>query len=305
VEDRIEILPVSLLESEHSKVDELQRLARSLNLEFGWHYLLDLVWILRQIEDVKGKRIIDAGAGMGIMQWYLAEHGSKVTSVDRESRADLPGRFRRRFKVHGLREEDLTPDKGFLGGIKRADLKSFKRLLSELRDIVRFSSIQRSNQRDYTGTGQVIIYNQDLATLVDIPDNSVDAIVAVSSLEHNSHDGLELVVAELMRVLMPGCALYATLGAARDGDWFHTPSKGWCYSERTLRTIFNISVDIESNYLQYDHLFSELRGSKFLQENLASFYLHSGENGMPWGKWDPEYQPVGIRKVKQEDRFEH
>lgn len=151
----------------------------------------------------------------------------------------------------------------------------------------------------------MIIYNQDLANLVDIPERSVDAIVAVSSLEHNSPDVLEQVVAELMRVLKPGCALYATLGAARESDWFHTPSKGWCYSESTLRTIFNISTDIDSNYVQYDHLYGELRESKFLQENLVSFYFHSGENGMPWGKWDPEYQPVGIRKVKQEDRFEH
>ena len=151
----------------------------------------------------------------------------------------------------------------------------------------------------------MIIYNQDLANLVDIPERSVDAIVAVSSLEHNSPDVLEQVVAELMRVLKPGCAPYATLRAARESDWFHTPSKGWCYSESTLRTIFNISTDIDSNYVQYDHLYGELRESKFLQENLASFYFHSGENGMPWGKWDPEYQPVGIRKVKQEDRFEH
>ena len=31
---------------------------------------------------------------------------------------------------------------------------------------------------------------------------------------------------------------------------------------------------------------------------LAAFYARSGDNGMPWGKWDPQYQPVGVCKVK-------
>jgi hypothetical protein len=37
-----------------------------------------------------------------------------------------------------------------------------------------------------------------------------------------------------------------------------------------------------------------------LKNNLASFYFKSGENGMPWGEWNPEYQPVGVCKVKVE-----
>ena len=36
-----------------------------------------------------------------------------------------------------------------------------------------------------------------------------------------------------------------------------------------------------------------------LRDNLASFYFRSGDNGMPWGKWDPQYQPVGVCKVKR------
>jgi hypothetical protein len=36
-----------------------------------------------------------------------------------------------------------------------------------------------------------------------------------------------------------------------------------------------------------------------LRDNLASFYGRSGENGMPWGVWDPRYQPVGVCKVKR------
>ena len=32
--------------------------------------------------------LVDAGAGVGLMQWYLASNGVDVLSVDRGSRAD-------------------------------------------------------------------------------------------------------------------------------------------------------------------------------------------------------------------------
>jgi SAM-dependent methyltransferase len=165
-------------------------------------------------------------------------------------------------------------------------------------DLLKYQVNQLSDSGAPRKSGQVIIYNQDLVNLVDIADDSIDAIVAVSSLEHNSPDGLERVVAELMRVLKPGCALLATLGTARDSGWYHEPSKGWCYSEGTIRKIFDIPSEVPSNYDQYDRLFNKLQDCKELRQNLASFYFRSGDNGMPWGKWAPEYQPVGICKIK-------
>ncbi len=296
--DKIEILPVSLLESESVKVGELKKLASSLKLEFGWHYLLDITWILRQLDGIESKSIIDAGAGTGVMQWYLAENGARVISVDRESRADLPPRFRRRFRVQGLRADDLAADYASVRGMEGINHRTIKAQTADIVDLLKYKVNKLSNNKGDRKSGQVIIYNQDLVNLVDIADDSIDAIVAISSLEHNSPEGLGRVVAELMRVLKPGCALLATLGAARDSDWYHEPSKGWCYSEGTLRKIFHISSEVSSNYDQYDQLFVELQSSKELRENLASFYYRSGDNGMPWGKWAPEYQPVGICKIK-------
>jgi ubiquinone/menaquinone biosynthesis C-methylase UbiE len=120
----------------------------------------------------------------------------------------------------------------------------------------------------------------------------------VSSLEHNPPQNLPLVVAELMRVLKPGGALLATLGAGKDKDWFHQPSQGWCYTEATLRRLFNLPDNVPSNYAQYDLLMRDLTGCSELERGLASFYLKSGNNGMPWGKWDPQYQSVGVCKIK-------
>jgi SAM-dependent methyltransferase len=298
MQERIEILPVSLLESESDKIFALRELAKKLNLEFGWHYLLDMAWILGQLDEVHDQKIIDAGAGVGVMQWYLAENGAMVISIDRESRANLPARFRRRYKVSGMREEDLMSEMAASRRFEGINRSTFKSQVANFVDLMKFGVSKLTIGEDDNQPGQVIIYNQDLVDMSDIPENSVDAIVAVSSLEHNSPDNLESVVAELMRVLKPGCALLASLGAARDGDWYHKPSKGWCYSEGTLRRIFDISSEIPSNFDQYDQLLVDLKDCRELSDNLASFYFNSGDNGMPWGKWAPEYQPVGICKFK-------
>lgn len=293
--NKIEILPVSLLESEKSIINELKVLADELKLEFGWHYLLDLSWILRNLDQIEGQKFIDAGAGTGIMQWYLANKGARVISIDRDSRANLNQRFRRRFNIRGLREYDLSEVSSF------SEMKQKRLIISQLVDIVDRLSYKINSytgNKGENGSGEVIIYNQDLENLDQIPDDSIDAIVAVSSLEHNSPDGLGRVVAELLRVLKPGRAILATLGAAKEEDWFHEASQGWCYTETTLRKVFQISPDVKTNFDQYDRLFENLRENKELKDNLASFYFQSDKNGMPGGKWDPKYQPVGICKLK-------
>ena len=287
----IELLPVTLLDDCRPTVNSLRRLARSLKLEFGWHYLLDLTWILGQLGDVKGKHIMDAGAGTGLIQWYLAEQGAEVLSVDRGSRADLPLRFRRRFRVRGLRPADLIPSSRLIQQKLRGPGKMRVKAVSQARDIISIGDLRRSS-------GRVTIYNQDLKRLSDVKDGSLDAVVAVSALEHNPQGDLNQAVCELMRVLKPGGVLLATLCAARDQDWFHLPSQGWCYTDATLRAHFDLPASTPSNYAHYDELFVALRNNAELRDNLAAFYYRSGDNGMPWGKWDPQYLPVGVCKIK-------
>jgi len=296
--DRIEILSVALLEQEKHRVADLKHLAKSLKLEFGWHYLLDLTWILSQLEEIRGKRIMDAGAGLGIMQWYLAQQGAEVLSVDRESRAHLPVRFRRRYQVKGLRPEDLLPvDQVQIPHAVRTS-QSFKikavNFVDTGKEIVAWRFSKPSDEKQ----GWVTIYNQDLKELVDVQDDTLDAVVAVSALEHNSPNDLSKVVVELMRVLKPGGLLLATLGAAKEQDWFHEPSQGWCYNEDSLRRAFGFPREVPTNYAQFDELFEQLRNCGELHDNLAKFYFRSGDNGMPWGVWNPHYQPVGVCKVK-------
>jgi SAM-dependent methyltransferase len=294
VEAWIEVLPVSLLEENRRTVNDLRRLAGSLGLEFGWHYLLDLTWMIARLGPASGLRVMDAGAGTGILQWYLAGRGAEVLSVDRMSRSQLPARFRLRYHVSGMRPDDLVPNR-FTSRLGPAGSSGFGgRLAGSVISLARKNLPKRLDRRK----GKVVIYNQDLKSLDDIPNNSLDAVVAISSLEHNDPTDLPLVVAELMRVIKPGGLLLATLGAARDRDWFHEPSRGWCYTEGTLKEVFGLPVETPSNYARYEELFRDLKNCGELRYNLAEFYYRSGENGMPWGIWDPKYIPVGVCKVK-------
>jgi ubiquinone/menaquinone biosynthesis C-methylase UbiE len=292
--ETIQILPVELLDQNRSTVEWLKKLAAGLGIGLGWHYLLDLSWMLGRLGEVKGNHILDAGAGSGLMQWALAERKAEVTSVDRGSRAGLSLRFRAAYHIEGMRPQDLAPAwsvfKRNLNQSQGAGSKS----AAALRGMAGLMKIALPK----TAPGRVVIYNTDLRDLALVKDNTMDAVVAVSALEHNQPKDLPGVVKELMRVLRPGGILLATLGAARDEDWFHQPSQGWCYTSQTLAQLFNLPADTSSNYARFDEIFAALKNCAELRDHLAPFYFQSGNNGMPWGVWDPQYPPVGICKVK-------
>jgi ubiquinone/menaquinone biosynthesis C-methylase UbiE len=292
--EKIEIPSVDFLDRQRDVVNQLWDVSRATRVEPGWHYLLDLAWIAENLGAVEGKQILDAGAGMGLMQWYLIEQGAaEVISADRGSRYDLPLVMRSRYKVRGLRQRDLGPAWNVLkGNVSRAS--GFGKIVYFLRGLVALVMIALPKRF----SGRVLIYNEDLTSMPDIPDNSLDAVVAVSALEHNSPEGLQKVVAEIMRKLKPGGKLLATLCAGKDKDWFHEPSHGWCYTYGSLRRLFDLSEETPSNYDRYDELLNALKDSAELRDKLAKIYFQSGDNGMPWGKWDPQYQPVGVCKVK-------
>jgi SAM-dependent methyltransferase len=294
-DDKLDLLSVDLLDVHRPLVNELRALAGKLGLEFGWHYLLDLTWIISNLDLNRTQRVIDAGAGVGMMQWYLANKGVDVISTDRGSRSDLGLRFRANFSVQGLRPEDLASNQHAAAQAVRGASGVVGKTKAYLRHGLSLGRMLLPP----IGKGRVFIYNQDLKTLRDIENESVDAVVAVSALEHNSPAGLREVAAELMRVLKVGGKLLATLGASPDKDWFHDPSQGWNYTEASMREIFDLAPALETNYDQYDQVFTALRECDELRENLASFYSQSGDNGMPWGVWDPKYVPVGVCKVKK------
>jgi SAM-dependent methyltransferase len=288
VSDKLELLPVSLLDECRGEVERLRRLAKGLATGIGWHYLLDLPWVLRELGPAASLRVLDAGAGLGLLQWRLAEDGAHVLSVDRSGRELLPLHYRLRFETRGLRPRDLRP----LALSLAATLVWPRRLVRTLRALA-------AGGASRCRSGVVVLYGQDLRRLEDVADASVDAVASISALEHNDPADLARIVPELMRVLKPGGVLLATLGAAEGEDWYHEPSSGWCYGEASMRRLFGLGSDVVTNYPRYAAMLAELRGCAELRDGLDPMYFRSGRNGMPWGAWDPRYLPVGVRKVKR------
>lgn len=292
----IEILSVDLLDEFEDLVSAIRHKARRLGIQLGWHYDLDLAWIASQLEDPTGMRILDAGGGTGVLQWWLADHGADIVSVDRLDRADLSGRYRLLYRVDGLRPGDL--DSAWHVARRRLRRRDGS-IGSRLAGALRASLTGIFGPLVPKSTGRITLYRHDLESMRELQDESFDAIVSVSSLEHNDPSTLPRVVNELLRILRPNGVLLATLSATRDEDWFHEPSQGWCLTETTLRSAFGMPPDTHTNFSEYDSIFAELRDSQALQERLAPMFFESGESGMPWGVWDPQYQPVGLRREKR------
>ena len=241
VPDQIYILPASLLDTHRALITEFRTLSGQVGVAPGWHYPLDLAWaahVLTTLGVERGK-ILDAGAGIGLMQWWLAAHGAEVFSVDRE-----PRHFSRR-----MRELAALP------AGRRTNCPRLQSAWRTFRNVERLSLAKwawRSKRalRDLvlgdppaSGIGTVIATQSDLRDLSRMKSDSVDAVVSISSLERNTLEDLPAVIAELLRVLRPGGRLVATVGASKTEDWFHEPSRGWCFTEDTLRSAFDLSAD--------------------------------------------------------------
>lgn len=293
--ERLELLGAPMLETRPSLVTEFKRLARRFGISLGWHYLLDLSWAATLLESANNALILDAGGGTGVMQWWLAGRGAHVTSVDRLDRTDLSARFRIAYWVCGHRPGDLLD---WSEQIRRRwgdrSVGWPSRLASTARSAVGWLlSILWPKPN-----GRVVIHHADLADMRSLQDAGFDAVVSISALEHNSATQLRAIIRELLRVLKPGGRIIATLGATDRQSWLHEPSDGWCYSERDLRAIFDLGLECPSNFDHFDELMRATRDSRELQDGLARAYFSSGDNGMPWGVWDPKYLPVGVVKVK-------
>lgn len=295
--NKIELISVEILDQHRGLVNHLNNLNKTLALTSGWHYPMDWVWVISQLGDISGKTILDAGAGIGLLQWYLAQQGARVISVDRSDRTCVPFHLLKRFNVGGLTESDKPLSLNEILDITNGKTMLQKRIKALLRGSLgeirsRFITIKEAK-------GSVLLSQQDLKSLGNIRANSVDLIVSISALEHNETiDDVKQVVQELMRKLKPGGRILATLPATNKKDWFFKPAYSWCFTEATLKEIFNFPNNTRTNYSQFDLIFKQLRDSKELKKNLSLRYYYSPNSGMPWGKWNPLYAPVGIVKIK-------
>lgn len=297
----LEILSVDLL-NEKELFSIFRYWSKCLGKEVGWHYSLDLIWIIKKIKELKlshTANILDAGAGNGLSQFLLAYLGYNVLSVDFIDRSIsiIPSLIFNIKKKDKLKHKFQHSYISYIKDNKKENKLLVSKIIAKLNsfDFRYFLKEVIKRKKRY---GSITFYKADFRDMKEIPNNSIDCIVSVSALEHNKQKDIKKAVTEFNRVLKPNGVMFLTTSATDRDDWFHKPSQGWCFSEKTLIDLFSLN-NPDSNFDDYAILFQKLKNSQYLQENLSSYYFHSEKGGMPWGKWNPLYQPVGITKYKQ------
>jgi ubiquinone/menaquinone biosynthesis C-methylase UbiE len=124
--------------------------------------------------------------------------------------------------------------------------------------------------------------------------------VSIAALEHNEKiENIKQIVQKLERILAPGELMLITLPAMQKQDWFFLQAYSWCFTEPILRYLFDLSESTPSNYGQHSKIFEAIKNSAELKNNLSWRYYYTRNSGMPFGRWNPQYAPVGVVKTKQ------
>jgi ubiquinone/menaquinone biosynthesis C-methylase UbiE len=145
---------------------------------------------------------------------------------------------------------------------------------------------------DKNPLGRIKWVTGNICHLPEIKSGDFDAVISLSSLEHIPIENLELGIAEIRRVLKKDARwAVTTSGTEKLKTWFHEASKGLCFSIDDLKRYFKAESDGST---VPDEMLAKYKNNDYLKDNMSVFYKKSGDNGMPWGVWDPSYFPVGV-----------
>ena len=268
--------------------------------QIGWHYIIDLAWMHNILNTLpKGSNILDAGGGFGPVQFLLAELGYNVTNVDlffnEPSRALL-----NRYALE-LQSDTEYKKTEYYSHLQNLELKNKKSLISSsadiLRDILYLYRHYKWSKRntDNISRGKIIWKAANLCDLSDFDDNTFDAVVSLSALEHIPVGQIEIALNEIRRIVKKDAKWAVTTSAScyEEKD-YHKPSQCYCFSEEDLAKYFLCETGIGSR----EDTLQEYQNDNLLKDNIAKFYITSGDNGMPWGTWDPKYLPIGIKATQ-------
>ena len=320
--DSIELLSPELL-TDYSKLSKIDHWLKVMNRPQGWHYDMDIIWLLKGLEDAgikKGDTILDAGAGMGITQFVLAAKGYNVISLDFSPRSN-PHLAEGIFEIEVNEQDSLDYKHDYIGFVKydsslsvEGDIKSpglYKKIcnvvgrgpwymLSRIKQLLQNKQNKQVNinekSMDHTGFGKIKFIR---AAFHDMPldDQEVDALVSVSAIEHADPKLMEQNINEMKRVVKKGKPLLITTSATgKNKDWFHEKTQGWCFSKETLIEIIGANLQYE-----FDPELAEekILSSENWRKRIDPYYVNDSESEFYQRKIEfLPYLPVGLKIIR-------
>ncbi|PJZ45508.1 hypothetical protein CH361_10810 [Leptospira brenneri] len=308
----IKLLFASLLNDEE-KIKEITHWLRVMDRPNGWHYDLDHVWILKELEKagiLPGSTILDAGAGQGIMQYLLASRGYNVISLDFSPRTPPP-RSKGIFKIYGEGNVEISYHHPYMKFInfnsKQSEKllnhlkwKKFKKLPELPGRIIRKinSYIQYLFERLFKNHMKYGTIRYLRAPFHDVPieSGSVDAVISVSAIEHSDIELFNDNIKSLSRLIKQGGLMLLTTSATEDKDnHYDEKVSGWCFSIDSLVSYFpGSTVDFDSKACS-----DSLLGSNVFMKRLDPYYYLDPNSPFYRKKFQKlPYLPVGIKLVK-------
>ena len=319
----IELLNGDLL-SDQEKLDEIDHWLKVMNRPQGWHYDMDIIWLLKGLEEAgikKGDTILDAGAGMGITQFILAAKGYNVISLDFSPRLN-PSLAKDIFEIKVIEQDKLDYKHDYIGFVKYDSTKNegennktldlvekvwktmgrgpgymLNRIKQQLQNKQNKQVNLNEKGKDHTGFGKIKFIR---AAFHDIPltDKEVDAMVSVSAIEHADPKLMQKNINEMKRVVKKGKPLLITTSATgKNKDWFHEKTQGWCFSKETFSEI--IGDDLHDNY-NPELAEKNILSSDIWRKRIDSYYVNDSESEFYERKIQSlPYLPVGLKIIRE------
>lgn len=308
---KCELLSAGRLSNERL-LDELSHWLNVMRRPQGWHYDLDEIWLIENIEAAAlptGARILDAGAGLGIMQYVLASRGYDVVSLDFGKR-EVPAESRGIFDVVAENQDGLRYRHSYQDTMSfqeaptgRPLARTLSRIMSRhlyaklRREFLHLYCSGRERRRHHGDYGRISFVR---AAFHDIPypEGSFDAVVSLSALEHADRGLLAKNLSEMARVAKPGAPVLVTTSATdQEKDVFHEKSQGWCFSSGTIKEFAPDAAEEYGNYHERER--SILTSALWLSRLDPYYYLDPSGDFYQKKTTQLPYLPLALSLRKQ------
>ena len=315
MEDVAKLLDSKLLENK-IELNVIDYWLKVLNRPQGWHYDLDIIWILKELEKNninKGATILDAGAGLGITQFILSYLGYNVISLDFSDRK-LPNFARNIFDIKIINNSQFNYEHEYMNFVKYnaenrvnkiEEVNSYS-FFTKLKNIF-VNQIYRSRNYFYylseisksnSSYGKITFIRAAFHN-IQLEENSVDAVISVSAIEHADKNLLRENLNEFRRVVKDSGPILISTSANDDllQDTYHTKTKGICFSKKSVAD-FGENLNFED--YDYSSTEKDLLGSTLFMDRIDRYYTQDPLSDFYNGKINKfPYLPVGIKIFKK------